>query len=133
MPLFTWNEMYSVGHDSLDAQHRSLIEIINRFHEFEKGGSAVQVEQVLADLIGYTHLHFQDEERLMLANEYPSYAEHKTAHRRLTKTLTELGVAYASQGAATHQDISQFLTRWLTVHILGMDKQYAPYLGKRMP
>lgn len=66
MPTLVWSEKYSVNVAEIDAQHKQLLEHVNRLH----AGVAAKIDkedlrQLVLDLIEYTRFHFSTEERLM--------------------------------------------------------------------
>ena len=121
-----WKDYYSVGDESLDAQHRQIIGMINEvWAAVQKGGDRRAVTSVLDRLVLYTLAHFKHEERIMLECEYPEVVQHKALHdtiRRKTLALRD------NASLLTSRDVLQFLKEWWIDHIQGEDKKYAPYL-----
>ncbi|HON53806.1 MAG TPA: hemerythrin domain-containing protein, partial [Bacteroidales bacterium] len=63
MALIIWNNMYSVNVESLDTQHKKLVELVNQLHDSIKSGQKDKVlTGIYNELIGYTITHFRDEE-----------------------------------------------------------------------
>ncbi|MBN2581347.1 MAG: hemerythrin family protein [Pirellulales bacterium] len=126
IPSIAWNDYYSVGEPSLDAEHKQIIFCINDlFAALQEGAPAQAVRPVLDCLVQYTLTHFQHEEEVMQAYDFPGLAEHKKLHdqmREKTRTLHERAEAI------TGQDLLFFLKQWWLEHIQGEDKKYAPYL-----
>ncbi len=59
MPVFTWADEYSVNVPEIDAQHKKLMDMINRLYEAMENGCGSQVVgQILDDLVVYTQNHF---------------------------------------------------------------------------
>lgn len=132
MPLFAWNDSYSVDAPAMDAQHKNLIKLLNDLHHgMTHGAGKEALGSVLDQLIRYTQSHFADEEKAMQAAAYPRLAEHKNEHKALTERVLKFRDDYAAGRAALSVHVLTFLKDWLRHHIMGSDKQYVPWLAKR--
>ena len=73
MPLIDWNDRYSVGVRSLDAQHRQLIDILNQLHQAMSTANSQQVlPALMRQLSQYATAHLQAEERMLRARDIPA-------------------------------------------------------------
>jgi hemerythrin-like metal-binding protein len=125
MALIEWQDSYSVGVDKLDADHKRLINIIKRIDEAEKSGKPVQ--GALEELRNYTEYHFKAEEERMYAADYPGIDEQKQEHKWFVEWLETVERTYnLSPEAHFHvaETVNDFLSEWLTHHILVVDMQY---------
>jgi len=130
MALFQWKDAYSVHIAEIDKQHKQLIEMVNELHEaMAKGKGKEALGQVLARLIDYTKVHFAFEEDLMRKNGYPEYDAHKAKHDKMAAKVLNLQSQYRQGKAQLTFEVTKFLQDWLNKHILGTDKQYAPFLN----
>jgi hemerythrin len=120
-----WSEEFRIGIDELDFEHCHLIEDINRLH-------AELLEEVdmgrLAETLGSIHsriqAHFALEERVMQANRYPHYADHKAEHERLLDEYTErIGNFQRDRNLDDRMAIESVLRRWIVDHILTSDRK----------
>ena len=128
MAFFEWSNTFSVGVMEMDAQHRRLVDIVNRLHDAMKNGAAkTSVMCVVEELVAYTRTHFASEERVMRAAGYPEIDEHIAVHRKL---IAHVESFRAETGASLPLKLMSFLKGWLTKHILETDKKYAPYVTK---
>ena len=79
-----WKDEYSVGLDSIDQQHRKLINLINQLTTAVDYSTGEEFErEALADVVEYTKTHFTYEEGLMEDNGYPDFEAHKAQHRAM--------------------------------------------------
>lgn len=130
MASITWSEMMSVGVPALDADHKTLIGLINNLHrsvgddeEYATLGS------VLKALEEYAAHHFAREERVMAACRYPSLEAHCAMHRRLAGQVAELKSAYdADRSAVRARQCLDFLHKWLIEHICSTDMDYRAWV-----
>lgn len=129
MALLTWKDEYSVGSQTIDKQHKVLVDCLNDLHAaMMKGQAAAVVGSLLDKLIDYTKEHFSAEEKMMAAAKYPSLAEHRAHHVELTKQVVEFSDRFKRGEAALNVRLMNFLRDWLTNHILKEDKQYSACL-----
>ena len=127
-PQFAWKPEYSVGVDSIDAQHKQLIALTNKLNEAMAAGQGRAVlGAMFDDLIHYTERHFAEEERFMSSIRYPELAAHTAIHRSLTQKVFELRAKFQSAPIANTLEVFGFLKAWLTDHILRSDLAYARY------
>ena len=67
----------------------------------------------------------------MQANQYPDFANHKTEHERFTRTVLDCQGKFQRNEIGLTIEVMDLLKDWLTKHIMGVDKKYAPYLNAR--
>ncbi len=66
MALMTWSNKYSVGVETLDDQHKALMNVLNEFHAASMKGQAEQVAgPLLRQVTAISRQHFSAEESLM--------------------------------------------------------------------
>ena len=88
--MFEWNNSYSVGVTSIDAQHRNLFAISSELHAAMATGQGKAVlGRILERLIRYTEAHFAHEERLMQRHKYPELRAHAAEHQALAKQVRQ--------------------------------------------
>jgi hemerythrin-like metal-binding protein len=126
MATITWSERMSVGVPEVDADHKTLVGLINHLHrsigdpeEYATLGS------VLKSLEDYAADHFAREERMMAAARYPGLAVHIQAHFRLAQEVSKLNELYhADRTSVRAKDCLDFLHKWLVEHICTTDMDY---------
>lgn len=127
-----WKDEYSVGIESLDNDHRKLLNLINNlqtavhYHtgdEFEK--------KALHEVIDYTKYHFEREEKMMEDAGYEDLEAHKQQHIDMIKKIDGFVQEYEKHGYAALEDVALFLKRWLVEHINGTDQEYSPLLKSK--
>lgn len=129
MPAFEWKDLYSVGNDIIDGQHRQLFDIANHYCEvYNTGAGTSALGSVFNDLVDYTAMHFADEERMLQEAGYPDFHNHKQNHDKLVGLVTNYQQRFAEGADGIAEQAMHFIKTWLNGHILGMDKQYRTYL-----
>jgi hemerythrin len=122
-----WKNDYSVGEPSLDTQHRQIIDLLNELHvAMQRGVEHQTIRPFLDQLLQYTVNHFQAEEKLLLAHQYPDFAQHKALHDNMRQRTIGLR---DNAGLVTGRDLLVFLKGWWCGHIQEQDKKYEPYVS----
>jgi hemerythrin len=132
MPLFIWNSSYSVKVKRFDADHQQLFSIINELHEGMKAGRGKDaMNGALSKLLGYTERHFTAEEAVMKQLGYIQLPAHIEQHRKFTGKIKEVADQYKAGAAGLSVDVLDFLTQWLSQHIMATDKQYSEFMNAK--
>ena len=124
-----WKDEYSVGIDSIDQQHRKLINMINQLTTAVDYSTGEEFErEALADVVDYTKTHFTYEEGLLKDNDYPDFEAHQAQHREMIAEVEAVLTEYETDHDKAMQHACNFLKDWLVHHINGTDKQYSSFL-----
>ena len=130
MALMTWSDQLSVNIKQVDSQHMKLVELLNNFHEAMKVGKGKEaMGKTFSELLDYTAYHFGTEEDILKKHGYPAFPAHKKEHEALTKKVVDLSERFARGEPVISADTMTFLKNWLSDHIMGSDKKYAPFLN----
>jgi len=124
--LIAWNDALMTGVTTMDEQHKILVNMINEANYLldEKAGRDVYME-VVKDLISYALYHFDEEEELMIAAQYPQELRqhHIEEHRAFSGKVTTIQQELV-QGKLIHRDeLIGYLNHWLVNHIMVTDQQ----------
>ena len=129
MKNIVWDDSLSVDVDEIDDDHRKLVDLFNMLSDsLTEGDSADYIDAVLEELISCTVWHFRHEERLMLKYKYKQFEEHKTEHNELIDSVRELQKNFQLENKSLSNDDIEYLSGWLTEHILGHDMKLGFYL-----
>lgn len=127
MALFAWQDIYSVGVEKIDTQHRNLFEIANRFHDACTAQAArSRLIDIFGELVSYTAAHFADEEDMLRAMSCPDYERHKENHTKLVGLVLNYRRQLENGEPEVEARAMEFIKTWLNGHILGMDRNYRP-------
>lgn len=126
MRLIDWTNKYETGIDVVDEQHRGLVDIINKFYEALKKGKGSRVmNEILNDLVNYTHEHFASEEALMQEASYAKLDQHRCQHRQLLQKVERFQLEFTQQDKRITPEVRDFLKYWLVNHILQDDMEFS--------
>ncbi len=123
-----WSPAMSVGQPDLDADHRQLIDIVNRLWMADGMGNRQIIEFVIDDLVHYTEFHFAREERMLEQVDFADRERHSRIHRHICRRLEDYRWEYF-QGIRhdVRSGLLEFVTAWLNKHILEEDMQYSSH------
>jgi hemerythrin-like metal-binding protein len=132
MALLSWDASYSVGIDSIDAQHSVLFQALNDLHTAMLKGKTKEVTgRLLRELLAYTCRHFSAEESMLARNSYPDLAQHRKLHIELTDQVRDYVDRFERGEAAISVHLLTFLRDWLNNHIRREDRAYSGWLAQR--
>lgn len=127
-----WHPAYECGNVVLDGQHRALFGHANKLLAAILGERPADEVAVLVDaLIGGVVQHFADEEALIAVTGFPDTAQHASMHRELAGRAADLASRLRA-GTLDVGELFQFLAHDVVArHMLGADRDFAPYLEVR--
>lgn len=112
----------------IDDQHRKLVNLINDLIDMEAIQTDTQaIPQALEALSDYIFVHFQAEEEMMKAAEYPALAEHHDQHAEFVKKVIQFNQQYRNGAENLGADMLVYLRTWLIEHIKGEDPKFVPH------
>ena len=105
-----------------DTQHQVLFELIDRIKEVPFD------PDILIRLKLYAEHHFVLEETYMRVLDYPETDVHIESHNRFREELAAMMDTDPSQHQALQVSLSDFLHKWLKLHVLGVDKRLEDFV-----
>jgi len=105
-----------------DTQHQVLFELIDRIKEVPFD------PDILVRLKLYAEHHFVLEETYMERLDYPQAEAHIRAHDRFREELEAMLETDPSMHESLQVSLSDFLSRWLRLHVLGIDKKLEAFV-----
>ena len=131
--IIEFNENLLTGNETIDNQHRELIDRIASFvRACESGDGKIKAIQMLDYLAEYTDFHFAAEEELQLESGYPGYEVHKEKHEEFKKTVSDLhAFLEESEGPTAEfvEKVKEHVVEWLFRHIEAFDRSVATYVS----
>jgi hemerythrin len=132
--VFQWNEYLETGHTKIDNQHKQLIIYLNNLsNSFSSGQAKDEIEKTMDFLIAYTIKHFNDEEKLMKATNYPDFLVHRSYHEGFKRTVAEFVERLKTEGPSDQlaETVISCMGDWLVNHIKGDDFAMAAYVKSK--
>lgn len=132
--LLTWRDTWLLGIDTLDADHRKMVELINRLAqpastaEAPDSGRQDDIKRRLGELISFLRVHFKTEERFLESINYPDYGGHKNAHAVQIAEFIDMRRYLTETGAdALDDNERQSIKNWFFNHVIAEDRVFARY------
>jgi len=129
MSHWVWEPSLSIGIETIDNQHRRIVDYLNELDDATVSRDRDKVAEVLAGLSDYTETHFSFEEKLLEKSGYPLSDSHRKVHETFTGHINNYQARHDSGEEVARQLMSE-LRIWLTNHIKKDDADYAPYARK---
>ena len=107
-----------------DTQHQVLFELIEKIKQVPFD------PEILNQLKLYAEHHFVLEETYMQQLDYPHAHEHLKAHDRFREELEAMLQTDPSMHESLQVSLSDFLYKWLKLHVLGIDKRLEDFVMK---
>ena len=121
MVLLEWRNEFRIGIPEVDHEHQELIALINALHEPVAREGQTAVSAFLGELSARIAAHFALEEKVMRANHYAEYEDHKQDHERLLDEIGDIMHGYELEGRYDAASLSTTLNRWFTEHFRTRD------------
>lgn len=129
MAFIDFTDNLKINIPLIDEQHKKLIAMINELNDAMRTGKGKDaLGKILNGLVAYTKSHFALEETLMQKHNYPAFSEHKKEHTALCDQVLAFGKKFEANEPGVAVQVCTFLKEWITTHIQGTDKKYAPFL-----
>ncbi len=128
----SWHDGYSVGHATIDKQHKKLLSLVGEADACFSGADPDCDERfhlILNELSNYARSHFDYEESLLRHLGYPKLAEQFDQHDMYMTKLSAL-MQSSSGGKADKAGLREFLSQWWLHHILEEDMQYKSHVAE---
>ncbi len=132
MALIAWNKDLSVHVAEMDRQHRKFIDLINDLNDaIVRRKTRETVGGTLDVLLRYAGMHFAEEEKLFALYEYPDEAGQKNEHKKFIDKVAKLKKQHDDGSTVLGTAVTDFLSDWLTKHIMLEDKKYGPFMNRK--
>ena len=125
---FQWDKEFLTGEKAIDAQHFSLVKVINQMLKLSFSSESLKLEDVLdleLKLTKYVKTHFMTERKMMQKNhlDIRHTSKHEALHDEFIRTVNRYfqDKSYLMKGDH-FSEIIEYLVRWLAYHILNTDR-----------
>ena len=125
MSFFSWQVKYETGIQSIDNDHKRLVEMIDSlFDAMSKGEAKEAIGEIVDGLIQYSVVHFNREEVYMKTTGYKDFNKHKAVHDSFTEKVKGFRKSLESGQFNITVEVVSFLRDWLINHIQFTDRDY---------
>ena len=124
MPFVYWTSDLDTGFDDIDAQHKQLVDYINKLYDAREANDKEAVEQEFQHLIDYTVEHFSYEEMMLEEAQYRLVEQHRKVHQNFVNRMSTLQARYQNGDAEALNEVIDLCEGWLFRHIRINDHGY---------
>ncbi len=122
------SDVYVVGNELLDAQHKVILSYMTKVSTYLLADKKDKdVFELVNRLDTYCKLHLLDEEKVMEEMDFPGIVDHKVQHALFITHLENFTGRLEEQNSTKNIDDLMFLKGWFLEHIEEFDKKYAEY------
>lgn len=129
-----WNPVWSCGHDTIDDQHRVLLDYVNALLEKHLTINPQPLDYKDIDtLINHLSKHFEDEELLQKQWHFPEFSLHRESHRQLIARIESFKEELLHQHIKASDFFTFVMDEVVMGHLLTEDIRYYPYVAEEVP
>ncbi len=131
MAIFIWMNKYNVNVESIDLQHKKLVDLLNTLAEaMSKGKGNDVLHSIFDELVDYTIYHFEEEDKYFDQIDYPHSNFHREEHKKLIDQVSKFQTEFETNKKGISIEVMRFLKQWLIDHISGTDKELGKFLNR---
>jgi hemerythrin-like metal-binding protein len=126
-----WNDSFKLGDETVDEQHFQIFELVSALVSACADELSTKMLKGIFDfLVNFTAEHFDDEEALMLRNNYPEIKKHKQLHIEFKESVDKLSAKFEKSGSSKElsDNLVKIVVRWLVNHIMQEDKKIVTHI-----
>lgn len=127
-----WKDEYLVGIPAVDFQHKQIFNCFIGILGGARDEDRLRAEAEIVKLLGLLQEHFALEESMMLALSYPDFEKHIEEHRQFSADVHDLAQRSLRKKAGVSSEAIRIAHKWLTAHIMSMDRDYAAFFSNPM-
>ena len=133
MSLIIWNDSLITGIDMIDAQHKILINKVNKLQScIQNENSFDNLSILLDELLEYTIYHFEMEEELFSNSQYSEKDSHLKEHAAFSNYIKGFLDVKNRDNILEAKNLLKYLNNWIVYHIKEVDMKYVPFLKEKM-
>ncbi len=133
MSLIIWNDSLITGIDMIDAQHKILINKVNKLQScIQNENSFDNLSILLDELLEYTIYHFEMEEELFNDSKYSEKDSHLKEHEAFSNYIKGFLDVKNRDNILEAKNLLKYLNNWIVYHIKEVDMKYVPFLKEKM-
>jgi len=134
LEIVSWGKKYDVGIESINLQHKKIIDITNQLYQAcyaENKVTETVFKESMSRMVEYVRYHFATEQELLKRINYPGYLDHKKEHERLITQILAAVKDFNNGKKFIPNQFVRTLRDWIFNHIAITDKNYALFVTKQ--
>lgn len=126
MPILVWSDDLDTRIPELDAQHRVMLDHVNRLRAAASSGSRQERLEAMDALIACLRQHFLFEEKVLNMIDFPGLEAHRGIHHDMLQELLNCRKRLETGSDADAVGIVDGLGPWVVDHIRHDDFDFGP-------
>lgn len=126
-----WSKKMSVGNESIDLEHKLILDLVNEIEIVIRMKDSALFIRAIEKLEKITFRHFQNEENIAHAINYP-FKEHHIEHQYILGEFQSIKNELAKNQSRWSESIAEhyymFLSTWAVDHVIEDDMKMKPFL-----
>jgi diguanylate cyclase (GGDEF)-like protein/hemerythrin-like metal-binding protein/PAS domain S-box-containing protein len=123
-----WQDEWACGEEEIDRQHQDLLIITrNLINQSTSCTASDDMMRELETLLDHIRKHFDYEEKVLLAIEYPEQMAHAVLHKNLLSKTLRLRDAFINEEIKLSAIVSILVDDVIIGHLLESDIKFFPY------
>jgi len=126
-----WSKKMSVGNETIDSEHKKILDLVNEVERIIRSKDSALFARALDVLEKATRKHFEHEEKIALAIDFP-FEEHNLEHEYILGEFQVLKGKFAEIQGGWSESVAEhyymFLSTWAIDHVMEDDMKMKPFL-----
>ena len=128
MPLLKWHDIYSVNNETIDTQHKSIFNLLNKLYDSCISNTIDITFNTDADELNKViNEHMATEEEYLKIFSCPYLNEHIQKHREFEKIINEK-CASKNYSSKNCEELLVTVAEFILNHIMVLDKKYSDWI-----
>lgn len=120
----TWSKQMSVGNQTIDTEHKKIFDLVNEVDRVIGTKDAALIAQALNQLEETTRAHFENEEKIARAIDFP-FEDHVLEHKYILDEFQQIKALLSANQDSWSESVAEyyfdFLSTWAIDHVLEDD------------
>jgi len=126
-----WSKKMSIGNEIIDTEHKKILDLVNEVESVIKKKDSALFMQALDMLEKFTRSHFEHEEKIAHAIDFP-FEEHDMEHQYILGEFRAIKDRVADNQGKWSESVAEhyymFLSTWAIDHVMEDDMKMKPLL-----
>ena len=133
--IIVWSNKYATGIEIIDHQHKQLVTLTNELYTAclaRDDALQTAFKKAMSRMVEYVCFHFNAENKLLSAIDYPDCKNHKKMHDALIQKILDAVKEYNDGKMFVPNNFVRTLVDWVFSHIAFYDKQYSYFAAEKI-
>lgn len=130
---FGWKDIYKIGNDTIDNEHKKLFDIASEaFEHVEPSQRNEKIKDVLSRLYNYMKTHFSHEEQYMEKIKYEFINTQKKQHTEIINNMNDFIKKLPTMNIELFEkELATLIEVWILQHIIQEDRKMLDWVNSK--